>query len=194
MTGEYSYKRVPRGAELRDLLERVVQLIDELEKAMTRLPNVSEDGDSDCHFARELYAKKQRLEQAVMLWVQELHRFLGYLRKEAARCLKNLEIIRADAKRLNLDETRRCYSEAESEQEREYRLAAEDRDAVYVVLKRAVAVLEVSTNRNCPDILPKTEGSARPDSGISRQAGPGTFCDGGSGSEYGDLMSLGPFN
>ncbi len=143
MNSQYCYDHVPRGAELRYLLSYILQLIAELESAMTSLPHVAKDGSSECHFARELYVKKEKLEQEVAFWIQELHRFLAYLRKEVERCLRNLERIRSDARRLNLEETRQCYSEAATEQEREYQRAVEDRDAVYIVLKKAEAVLEV---------------------------------------------------
>ena len=154
MNSQFSYDHVPRGAELRSLLNYILQLIAELESAMTSLPHVAKDGSSDCPFAGELYAK-----------------------------------------RLNLEETRRCYSEAESEQEREYRRAVEDRDAVYIVLKKAEAVLEVSNTRKLPGgIFKETQGLSAPGSHSSGDLTSAVFSEGSLGGELDGLMSLGPLN
>ena len=135
---------VPRGAELRSALDCVLQLVGQLESVISRLSYVEEDDIVECSYAEKLRLEKRRLQMELAFWLQELIRYLVYLNKEVLRCKCNLERIRADAEKIKLEQVRDRYSRAERKQEAQYRLAVQDRDAVYIVLKKIKVVLEVS--------------------------------------------------
>jgi DNA repair exonuclease SbcCD ATPase subunit len=158
--------------------------VDDLERATTSLPHVEEDGSSECPFSGELYAKKEELEEKVTSGVNRLHDCLADLAKEIQRCKANLGRIQADSAKLNLQETQDCYSEAESEQQRQYRHVVQDREAILVALGKAEAVLKISRTRKSPGGTPRRQ---TPPS--SAPSGPG-----GLGKELDGLLSLGPLS
>ena len=57
--------RAPRATPLRNELESISKLVDELETATSTLPYVNESGESECPFSENLYAKKEELEEQV---------------------------------------------------------------------------------------------------------------------------------
>lgn len=185
---EIPIAEVPRGAELRRVLAAICNDVNQLEQAINSLPAVDKNGGSECPFAAELYARKEALEEKVSHWVEELNRFLGFLENEIKRCKKNLETIGADASRLHLTETKQEYANAEFEQLSQYRSAVQDRDAVYITLMKARAVLKVSRTRKFPGGAPSVNdgafGTNSPERGVSSQ--------GNLGSEVEGLLSLGP--
>ena len=88
------FEYVPRGAELRTELLRILSLASELESL-----NYLSDPKNELN---KLQRHKVRLDREVL------------------RCDKNLNRIRTDSEKLNLNETRECYSEAESLQLKQY--------------------------------------------------------------------------
>lgn len=141
-----------RGPALRSYLSGFTSLIEQLETAMTSLPHVDSSGYSACppDLAKELYATKEELEARVSAPMPILYRMLAGLEKEVDRCKENLDKIRSDAGRLNLQKTRDKYSQAEQAQELRLRKATDDRDAVYLAIKKAEATLKVSKGRHPP--------------------------------------------
>ncbi len=184
----------PRGTQLRQELTAFVQLVTQLEASMNRLPLVDETGHSECHFAEDLYAEKERLEREVLAGVT---RFSGYhltLEKWIERCKKNVEKIDEDSQRLHHSEPQRCYSDAANELRGEYRLAVQDKDAVYVALEKAKAVLQVSSTRKFPGREPRKRTFVP----VSPSQPSATFQPrspaGGLGGEVEGLFSVGPID
>ncbi|MEW5902623.1 MAG: hypothetical protein AB1715_14245, partial [Acidobacteriota bacterium] len=62
---------VPRGERLKNEWAGISSRVEELERAMA-LPDVDEDGSSECPFAESLYAKKEELEEQVARDVEKL--------------------------------------------------------------------------------------------------------------------------
>jgi hypothetical protein len=182
---------------LRSSVAQVAALVKELDAAMSQLPHVDSQGYSSCppDVVQELYDKKNKLEQQVADCIPTLTEILFVLEKEVQRCEQNLDRIRNDAGRIHSDETREKYSQAEQAQELELRRARDERDAVYMVLKKAELVLSVSRGRQMPPVR-KTGGEGTPhrkDSGKdSSEAGSPAGHDPSSGGELDDLISLGP--
>ena len=141
---------VLRGAELKSALDCVLQLVGQLESVISRLSYVKEDNIAESSYAEKLRLEKRRLQIELAFWLQELIRYLVYLNKEVLRCKRNLKRIRADAEKIKLEQVRERYSRAEREQETQYRLAVQDRNAVHNVLEKVKAVLEVSETGQFP--------------------------------------------
>jgi len=181
---------VPRGLQLQNELQSISSHIKKLESALA-LPEVNEDGSSECHFAESLYAKKEELEEHVTHDLEKLKRYAKVLDNEIKRCRRNLAQIQADGGNLNLKETSEHYSYATDAQQQQLQSAIEDKDAVSVVLSKAQAVLNVSRTRKYPGKKPQERPFPTPPFGT-----PGSTCirtsTGEPGSELAGLISLGP--
>ena len=181
---------VPRGRQLRDELKNISSRTKELESALA-LPEVNEDGSSECPFAEDLFAKKEAIEGQVANDLKKLNRYAKVLDYEIKRCQRNLTKIQADGSKLNLQEASGHYSQAADAQQQQLQSAIEDKDAVSVVLSKAQAVLNVSRTRKYPGKKPQERPFPMPTFGA-----PGSTCiqssTGKPGGELGGLISLGP--
>jgi hypothetical protein len=171
---EFEY--VPRGTELREELSRIWATASELESIGFFFD------------AKDTYNRNRRIELQARLAPEpeKLQRYKVKLDSEEIRCKKNLDRIRLDAEKLNLEETRECYFEAEHQQQKQYREAVSDRDIILQTLMKVQSALGSSQIRSFPvgDLLP-------PDSPI--QPLPGYQSDPSrSDNEVDDLTSLGP--
>ena len=184
------------GTRLRDELASISKLVGELETATSSLPYVREDGESECPFAENLYAKKEELEGQVSGKVNLLGGYLMELDAERLRCQKELDKIQEDYKKLNLQETSDHYAEAVLIQKEKCRSIEEDKDAVSVVLVKAKAVLKMAKERKFPGKKPQeqfpfpagmTETPLPPSQSPDSRSQPG-----GLDNEIGGLISLGP--
>jgi len=190
-------KGISHCLEFNSLVAYVANLLTQLERAMTSLPHVDSHGHSPCppDIIKELYARKEKLQQQVSSCLPRLSELLMALEKEVARCQSNLDRIRTDSGRLNLDETRNKYSEAEQAQELQLRRAKDNRDAIYVVLKKAEIVLSVSRRRRMPEFKqrknddPGNRRKAPRTSSNTHSTGQASY---GLGSDLDSLLSADP--
>ena len=141
---------VPRGTELKSALNCIMQLVGQFESVISKLSYAEEDDAAEYFDVEKLCIEKRNLQKELMFWLQELIRYLVYLNKEVLRCKRNLEHIRAGAEKINLEQVKERYFRAERAQETQYRFAVQDRDAVYIVLKKVEAVLEVPETEQFP--------------------------------------------
>lgn len=125
------FERVPRGSELRVELSRILSLASELESL-----NYLSDPKND--LARQ---RRAELQSKLSSELNKLQRYKVKLDREVVRCEKNLDRIRTDSEKLNLDETREYYYQAESLQLKQYREAVSDCDAVSWAISRVQAAL-----------------------------------------------------
>jgi hypothetical protein len=148
-----------RGSALRSYLSQFTSLVKDLEGAMNCLPHVDSSGYSPCppDIVEELYAKKEKLEAQVSAPMPDLYRLLATLEKEVDLCNQKLDRIRQDQGRVNRKETKDKYSEAEQAQELKLRKARDERDAAYLAIKKAEAVLKVSKDRHMPKTRNKSD-------------------------------------
>ncbi len=180
-----------RGQPLRNELAGVSGRIEELTKAMA-LPEVAEDGSSECPWAQSLYAKKEELEKQVGREVERLTRYVPVLEQEIQRQKRNLQQIQTDSGKLSLPETTQRYSEAARAQRSQLQSAIDDKDAIAIVLAKAQAVLDVSRTRTLPRKIarePQSSGAGPlgPGESTGIQAPPAPW-----GDELDGLVSLGP--
>jgi len=179
-------------SDLMTVVPAISKRVDELEQAVRILPTVEEDGSSECPFARELYAKKEELEQQVTSDIDVLNDFLVKLDKEIERCGKNLAQIQADSAKLNLQEPQDCYVQAELEQQKEYKDAVKDREDVYAVLVKAEAILKITQRKKYPGEEPQGQDQSPISFPDHVQIPPSESQPDTLGGEVDGLISLGP--
>ena len=167
---------VPRGSELREELSGILSLASELESV-----NYLSDPKNN-------YASHRRAELQSRL-SSELNKLQGYkakLSREVLRCEKNLDRIRTDSEKLNLAETRECYSDAEDQQQKQLDEVVCDREAVSWAISKVQAALRSSRGGGF---------------GVGGQFGPASpngsspWCRNGPvrlGNEVDGLLSFGP--
>ena len=173
-------ERVPRGAQLRAELSRILSMASELES----LSHCGQDPKNN-------YARYRRIQlhSRLSAELEKLQRYKPYLDKEVDRCVRNLEQILSDSQRLNLTEPMEYYLEAERLQQIQYYEAICDREAVYWALKRVQAALGSSRIGGFAVRDPLT-----PDVPIySPSTGPEIHA-GGLGGEVDGLLSSGPLD
>jgi hypothetical protein len=124
-------EHVPKGTELREELSRIWAVASELE-------SIGFFFDPNDTYSRN---RKLELQTRLSAELEKLHRYKVKLDKEEIRCRKNLDRIRSDSEKLNLEETRECYSEAEHQQQKQYHEALCDRDVVSRTLMKVQAAL-----------------------------------------------------
>ena len=191
-------RQISRGSELSSLVVRCTGLVDNLERAVSQLPHVDSYGYSSCppKVVFELYARKEKCEREVASYISTLTEILALLEKEVERYRKNLDRIRTDAGRLHRDEAKEKYSQAEQAQELELRRARDEKDAVYMVLRRAEVALKISRDHQIPDVRRKEPAKSEDQKGDRRDLPISMSTDRGDpspGSELDGLISLGPW-
>ena len=189
-------RHVPRGPALKAYLESVENEVALLQRAVETLPRVDANGRSECPFAEDLYARKDELEANVGRAVVILQEFQAGLEQEVERCQRNLSRIRGDEGDLSTDVAIAKYDLAADKQQEEWERAMFDRNAVNMVLPRAVAVLEVARSKKYPGKTPERRESYRlPEiTEIVSSPKPPSFRLPKStvGGEIGGLLSAGP--
>ena len=171
---EFEY--VPRGTELREELSRIWTTAGELESIGFFFD------------AKDTYNRNRRIELQTRLSpeLEKLQRYKTKLDREENRCKKNLDRIQSDAEKLNLDEVRECYFEAECQQQKQYNEVVSDRDIVLQTLMKVQSALGSSHIRSFPvgDQFPPA---------LPIQPLPGYQSDPSRlDNEVDDLTSLGP--
>ena len=170
------FEHLPRGSELDAELSRILSLAHQLEsESLSSDPNI-------------IHARNRRFDLQARLSTElsKLQRYRSKLYKEVSRTDRNSNRIHTDSEKLNLDETREYYSEAESEQRKQYYEAVRDRDAVDWTITKVQAALTSSRVGGFGVGYPLGPGlSIQPLPG--HQNNPGRL-----GNEVDDLLSFGP--
>lgn len=139
--------------ELQNFILATQGKLNELQSAVGELPLVDEDGHSECPFAAQLYEKKNEE-------TMELQRRLALARDsyllqvnaESIRQQRVLQAIRENAARLNLQEPKREFFEAERRQvERADRLR-KLKEQLLALIKQMEWVIKRAQSRKMPGI------------------------------------------
>ncbi len=123
-------------------LGAIRSLAGELESACSSLPRVDEEGNSECPFAEELWAKRDDLAKKLMARVPSLHEMLAEVEEQLARCRRNLNRILGDALSLSSSEAVAHYGDAERTQIAElmsWQNAWEEVDETTKLVERALS-------------------------------------------------------
>ena len=189
---------VPTGEQLRNELANDSVLIDKLKSSFSSLPYVNDNQESECPYAETSYAQKEELEERLISRVKELKRYATALDREVHRCTENHQLIQTGSGKIHRQDTLEHFSLAQETQREQCDRAIEDRDAVFVVLAKAQAVLNVSRTRKYPGKKPEEQFPSPFSSGIPESLPAPTQPPehqppaGGLGDEVTGLMSLGP--
>ena len=125
-------------------------LVQDLSNAISVLPKVDEEGNSECPFAETLYAQKDEAAEKVAVELPKLYRCVGVAEREIARCEANLQKINADSGSLNVPEAKEKYNEAIRAQEAQYKKAVERRKALMDTISMAEKGLSVALSKAFP--------------------------------------------
>lgn len=176
------------------LIEQVMgelePLLEELENYYPMMPNVQQNGTSECPFAEDMYRKKQKLENKVSEKANTLRDMDAELNREVERCRRNLQRISSDAAKINSGATREKYAEGIGRQENEYVQATALKNEVAELLYRADATLAASRKKTFP--MPLED--RMPSGGLQMCASsyPDANSDLELTQEVNDLLSMGP--
>ena len=182
---------VDRWVELQKERAHVSKLVDQLNKTISDLPEVNEKSVIWPEM-EERYAMKGEIEKELASGIEKLKGYIPLLETEVQRCLENLRRIEGDSAKLNRQEPRESYSEAQEAAKKQCFSAVGHRDATAAVLAQAQTVLDVSRKKKFPGDPPQRQSplpEKNPDfsqSSVPRSR-PEKLDD-----ETTDLISLGP--
>lgn len=145
--------RIQNDLTMRDLDSfsySLKQLVEQLSSATSVLPNVDEEGNSECPFAEKLYAKKDECMEKLEKELQELPRYQAFLEKEISRCSSNLDQIGKGVNSLYHDETKEKFEAAKRAQQAEYNDAIRKRKDFTALISRAEKVLALARSKEFP--------------------------------------------
>lgn len=137
--------------EVESFLQHVASCIEALRNAVSFLPKVDEQGNSDCPFAKELYEKKEKAQEEVAACIDRLHEYEKWTDDQIKRCLNNLTVISANAERLNSDLPRRDFTEAEAEAAALYKRLARLRLKIKKAIKKCRQAIKEASQKKYPD-------------------------------------------
>jgi len=95
-------------------LKKTKKSIEDLDRSVHSLPDVDEDGNSECPFAEELYAEKEKRQKKLQSQLKEFYKIIEAIDAEIGRCKKNLTVITAHQNKINSDKIRDQYTEEEA--------------------------------------------------------------------------------
>ena len=150
---EYDYNSVPESVRLRQKISHVSELSHQLNSTLSGLPNLTEAS----HIwpeTEDQYAIKEELEEELISEIQKLVDYMPVLEKRIKQFNQNLRHIQNDSKKLNNQEPREYYSQAQEVQKKKCTEAVYDKDAISIILDEAQAVLNVSRKKKYPGRKP----------------------------------------
>ena len=115
-----------------------------------RSPKVNEDGHSECRSAEQLYADKEEIQSTVQAQYKQLHEYLKAVDDEIKRCKNNLVVISANEEKINLDEVRKHYSDAEVKLAAQYKRYIRMRDDIQRTIKLVDKAIQEAASKRFP--------------------------------------------
>lgn len=100
-------------AEVESFLTTAQGCIQELLMAARQLPNVDGDGNSECPFAEQLYAKKEEAQRKAQCYLEKLGEYQSWLEEQIGRCQANISTVSSGKSALSTDGPRDRLSDAE---------------------------------------------------------------------------------
>ena len=162
----------------------------ELLTAVRSLPNVDDEGNSECPFAEELYAKKEQIQQEVEGFLKRLHESKADVEYVIDNCKRNLEVVSANEDMLNSDRPRAKFSEAEAALAVKYKAYVRLRERIEETIKIVDEALRKAAGKrypgNIPEERPGTEFSPQPTDQNQQPASEPSSAD----KELDDLFEL----
>jgi hypothetical protein len=134
-----------------------------LEAALSFLPAVDKDGNSDCPFAESLYAKKEEAAEFVPAWIEDMEEnYLPAIRREIERTQSNQEVLDEAVNEMGLNAAQQqLYRGLDRQQGYLHRLI-EEMQSMEEDLAWARRVLDKSNERKWPKGNPRKPVAALP--------------------------------
>jgi hypothetical protein len=143
-------------------LDDMEGFVEELISNASQLPKVDKNGYSECPFAEELYARKEKAVKNVEKALKELQQFRATVKKEVDRCRHNLNLVGNDSKRLRTDQPKEGYDRARKAQVSEYNRAIMRQKKLFELFKRANEALKKAKEKKWPFGKPKSQNNFNP--------------------------------
>ncbi len=181
--------------ELQKERDHVSKLSDQLSRTISSLQRLDEKSVIWPE-TEERWAIKEEVEVELAAGIERLERDIPFLEKEVQRSKKNLQQIKTDSEKLNHQEPRESYSQAEEAAKKEYFAAVGNRNATTAVLTKAQMVLDTSRRKKFPASQPRRQfpfpgakpgDKPKPSQSTDSQSHAGKLDD-----ETAGLISLGP--
>lgn len=140
---------------LDSFLQATGQLAEELLRAANSLPEVSEDGGSECPFAEELYADKEEKQRELEGRFQQLHVYKQAVEELISKCDNDLVVVASHQDRIHGDKAREHYSQAEVELAAKRRQFLKTRLEIEEMIKKVDQALRESVSKRYPGKIPQ---------------------------------------
>lgn len=200
---EKKYK-YPALFEIYDCMKGMETVINRLAKKVRELPNIDENGHSECPFVEDLYAEKEEAMEDVVNGLKELRLYKKYRDEDIVHSRNILKTIQTKGKDLHLDRAKEKFSFAQLDQEYYIKKKIHLRDDLKALITRTEKTLNLAKARKWPGGKPKRR-NHQPLLLGAGMSGPGGNNFAGSaptapalgrpfGVQINSLMSLGPVN
>ncbi|MBC2714917.1 MAG: hypothetical protein HF978_06370 [Desulfobacteraceae bacterium] len=145
-------------------LDKVERILEELISKANQLPKIDENGFSECPFAEELYAYKEKAARNLEKAIKRLRQYILPVEREIERCRQNLKKISSDRQKLHDDEAKKNYNNAKEAQLSEYNQAIQRRKRLFEIIQKADKELEKAKEKKWPPGDLKEQNSFNPES------------------------------
>jgi len=181
MTGRKNDKQAITIKEIESIIGVAVMDAQKLQQSTGSLPNVDQEGNSECPFAEQLYAKHEELRKKVQWHLAKLHDCLAVVDDQIRKYGHDLAVVSAHKDRLNRDRPRDHFSEAEVQLATLYKRCLQVRGQVEEAIRFVDEVLQQAATKRFPGRLPRD----RQQSGgpVIGRGDPNPVGDGKSGAD-----------
>ena len=132
--------------------------IENLARSVQSLPEVDEDGYSECPFAEDMYAQKEEIQATLGSQLKDLYREQEAIEAEITCCKNNLVVISAHESRIHRDSVRDRYSQAEVELSALIQRLCEMKEELAKTIKVVQAALARAAEKYFPGRRPRKGG------------------------------------
>ena len=141
------------------------EYLEELKSKIKVLPKVDEKGQSECSFAEDLYAEKEKAAKSLVEYLEKGPKCLKYVDKELAKFSRNLSRIKSDHGSLHDTHAKEKYRFAERFQRHHIEKNIQRRKKLIDLISKANKLLKKAREKKWP--LGKPKKSIRPPSLIA---------------------------
>lgn len=141
--------------EVEAYIQSALARAEDLFQAVHSLPNVDEQGDSECPFAEELYAKKEECQKEVQGCLSRLQGHLSAVEEAIARINGDQELVSAHGAQLHGDRAKGHFSQAEGELGALCKRYEKLRDRIEETIERIEEILAEAATKQFPGRQPR---------------------------------------
>ena len=141
--------------EVEACIEKAKKCAQELLSAARQLPEIDKEGSSECHFAEELYAKKEEAQAKAEGCLEELDECRIWVEQQMHRCQSNLSVVSSGKNALHTDIARDRLSEAEERLVALYKKLEELLEKIQEVFEQLQAAIKEASQKQFPGRIPR---------------------------------------